>query len=302
MQLSLTDFLRKSRQFRFFKKYKVYKIPFLNLYYKKIIQQLKINNYHYDEDFQNAGIISFTIPATNNIMLLNPCYWGQRLTLIYNKYYEFETEFFILKNLNPNDYFIDIGANLGYYTLLAAYKIKNKGICYSFDPNPVAFDILKAHVTLNRIKNVKLFNCALHDENTQIKMTWANTESGGGNIRNQTKKYDKTNVKATKGDTILCDISPDVVGIVKIDTEGSEMKVLNGMKKFVETHLNFKYIIEVTPDWLVDLGSSIDEMFKFFNQFNFKPYNINSKGECTISNNFLKLKEQTNIVFIHDKK
>ena len=56
---------------------------------------------------------------------------------------------FLIKHINKNETLIDIGAFIGYYTLMFSYKTGTKGKVYSFEPEKIAFNYLEKNITLN---------------------------------------------------------------------------------------------------------------------------------------------------------
>ena len=140
----------------------------------------------------------------------------------------------ITKTENP--LFIDIGAHLGYYTLLSAAWNKGKQPVYAFEPNPDFFSTLKESISINKLTHkIKPFQIALSDKEGKAKMTgWDSRvmdEDESGSVKTLTfdQFCEKENIK------------PD---IMKIDVHGAEGKILNGMSKtltqvshvFCETH------------------------------------------------------------------
>src|SRR6266700_1510309 len=63
--------------------------------------------------------------------------------------------------LRPGDVFIDIGANIGWYTVMSALTVGRSGHVFAFEPAGDNADLLERNVALNRLDNVKLFRCAL---------------------------------------------------------------------------------------------------------------------------------------------
>ena len=276
---------------------------FQNLFPKKQITKyisklLGLKDWNPNEKWERIGLIKFNIPGTSHFMILNPQYWAQRLSIFAGQYYEFSINKFLRKYLNPGDIYIDIGANIGFHLLNASFLVGNRGKCFAFEANPKVYEILKAHVVLNRIANVNLYNCALYDEDTNLQLKWASNEGGGGNFRPDvvTNEESLADVKAHKFDGLI-DIAIDNRGICKIDTEGSEVKIIRGMKEFIKIHKKIIYVIEITPDWYISFGDSYTEIFKILEEAGFIAYDISKDGSLS---KFSKVNfNQKNIVFVH---
>jgi FkbM family methyltransferase len=84
---------------------------------------------------------------------------------IYFGTYEKETVRFIKKILQFKTCIWDIGSNIGFYVVIAALLLKERGKVYAFEPVPVNFRALQTNVKLNKLENVEVFNVALSSEN-----------------------------------------------------------------------------------------------------------------------------------------
>lgn len=123
--------------------------------------------------------------------------------------------------------FIDIGANVGLYSLIAAGN-PNCRNCYAFEPNPVVFDALQKNVALNNLTKIRTYNSAISDQDGWLAFSTTELHSGigkldvGGSIK--VKCCDKTIF-----DQISLD-DPHPV-IVKIGVEGHEPLVIGELLK-----------------------------------------------------------------------
>tara|TARA_Y100001958_G_scaffold9341_1_gene5736 strand:+ start:1031 stop:1852 length:822 start_codon:yes stop_codon:yes gene_type:complete len=135
-----------------------------------------------------------------------------------------------------NDFcFIDIGSNIGFYSIKALKNKQCKGVI-SFEPNPKVFKDLKKNLKNNSIKKYYIFNYAISKHNSKSKLFINKEDTGSsslniprnsiGKVINITTKnyifFDKIKFKNFKGITKI---------FVKIDTEGHDINVLNQLKK-----------------------------------------------------------------------
>ncbi len=131
--------------------------------------------------------------------------------------------------LRPGDWAIDIGANVGRYTCYMANRVGLEGRVLAFEPIAESFAMLVANVRAARAGNVSLFNLALSARTGVQSMTVP--QYAGTKLRNYYAAH-----LATEGEhRVLClplDALPipSRVSLVKIDTEGHEVKVLEGMQ------------------------------------------------------------------------
>src|SRR5262249_42101912 len=104
------------------------------------------------------------------------------LDLSLNHVYEpFETEL-VQSLVHENDTVVDVGANIGYYTLIFARLVGPRGRVFAFEPDPGNFALLKKNVEANRYKNVVLVNAALSDEPATLKLYLSEENRGDHRI------------------------------------------------------------------------------------------------------------------------
>ena len=142
------------------------------------------------------------------------------------------------------DTFIDIGAHIGYYTLLLA---KNTNNVYSFEPNINNYNLLKNNIELNNFTNCNIFNIGLSNTIEQLTFYYNNLKSGHGSFNKETANINKLNLEKQIDVNILDNI--DILGdniMIKIDIEGHEYNCLNGMIKLLETKKIKVLIIEIS--------------------------------------------------------
>lgn len=154
---------------------------------------------------------------------------------LYCGLHEFYDMSFLLHFLRENDLFVDIGANIGSYTILASGHAKSETI--AFEPVPVTYSHFSSNVALNNILlKVTSYNMAVGSKNETIKFT---------------KNLDTTNHAATTNDNDTIDVKVCVLdeilnnrfpNLLKIDVEGFETEVINGAKKILGCE-NLKAII-----------------------------------------------------------
>ena len=173
-------------------------------------------------------------------------YIGQRIAL--KKYEKYETALF-LSQLSSESVVVDVGANIGYYTMLAAKVVKK---VYAIEPDKKCFEILKKNVRENNLKNVVLINKAASDKrekkylirdeenlgNSRIKPTPNPSLDKEGNTNNKNIIY------ADTLDNIL--VNEQIISLIKIDTQGWEPEVILGAKKVIKKHRPIMFL-EYTP-------------------------------------------------------
>ena len=165
-----------------------------------------------------------------------------REIILFNEFENAEIEFLISEiKENKINYFLDIGANCGYYSFKIAEKVSNINI-FSFEPNPEAYlkfskSLLKNFEFSN---NIKLENFGLSNENKKLKMQsmikFGYAQTGGSAVieKNIHKNHHEFYANFKIGDEFLNLNNKNLA--IKIDVEGHEPNVLYGLKKTLESN------------------------------------------------------------------
>jgi len=137
-------------------------------------------------------------------------------------FYEFEMQRQISREVRPTSVFWDIGANVGFYSLLAS-KLVGAGKVFAFEPAPRNVCYLKKHLALNRVSNVEVLAIAVSDRNGVASFAAEQTGfmgrlSGEGSLAVSTSTMDSL---VAEGKVL----PPDYV---KMDIEGAELLALRG--------------------------------------------------------------------------
>lgn len=252
-------------------------IPIQLSYLFRKIPGLRRWNYNYLNKFlsynPNAEVVAL---ITGNIkMLLSVNDWIQK-NLFLHGYYEFaETAFWKVATKNKKVVF-DIGANVGYFSLIASKNIdKTAGRIYAFEPVSRTFKRAVHNVELNSFKNIEVNQLALSDKKGELIINIGKDENWGMSSIN---KYDLLSDQSEKVNTDSVDnfiVANNInqLDIAKIDVEGSEFYVLSGMQKSIEKFRPV-ILIEVLEQHLAKAGSSVDAVFNYFLERNYKAYKI----------------------------
>ena len=149
-------------------------------------------------------------------------YIGQRIAL--GKYEGYETKI-LMSQIEKDEVVVDVGANIGYYTLLMAKRAKK---VYAIEPDREVFEILKKNVKENNFKNVVLLNLAGGDK--KEKKYLIKDKNNYGNSRLNNKKG--VLIDCLRLDEILS--NEQKISLIKIDTQGWEPAVIKGGEKTIK--------------------------------------------------------------------
>lgn len=157
---------------------------------------------------------------------------GDRLgcDFYYGYYQELFDSLLWLSLVEEGDVVFDIGANFGYYTIMAARAVGLGGCVHAFEPNQKAYDLLRDNVSLNDVQNsVKCYFTCLGDADgvTDFYLTEESSFSGL-NATGRSNLIDKVQVPIARLDTFVAKNKVTRVAALKIDVEGYEFAVLEG--------------------------------------------------------------------------
>lgn len=175
----------------------------------------------------------------------------------------------LISLLRPGDTFIDIGAYVGYYALLAARRVGPTGRVIAFEPAPKNFDTLRRNVRLNRLKNVTLERKAVADKPKTLRLFLDDLYGMNHTIADQGEDRRYINVEAIPLDDYLATVDFSV-DLVKIDAEGAEGVILGGMKRTLARFWDIKLIFEFSPELLRKTGLEPEEVIESLRQKGFE--------------------------------
>ncbi len=136
-------------------------------------------------------------------------------------------------HLKPGDGFMDVGANVGYFTLLAASLVGPSGRVISFEPDPITFEALSRSVALNELAQVAPVNLALSnfEGEAEFYRTEATAHSLSAGTATDKRFREKTKVRVTTMARWLEQVEapPANVRLMKVDVEGEEVRTSEGM-------------------------------------------------------------------------
>jgi FkbM family methyltransferase len=157
----------------------------------------------------------------------------------------------IQREVGPGDTVVDIGANIGYFTLLFASLVGERGKVYAFEPEPANFGLLQESVAANRITNVVAEPLALAHADGMVRLYLAPDGSVDHSLvvgEPGCREYD---VEAVTLDSYFGDDPPEVA-FIKMDVQGAEDQVLAGATRLLNSCPRVKLLTEFWPRGLVE--------------------------------------------------
>lgn len=171
--------------------------------------------------------------------------------------------------LKPNSTFVDVGAHFGYYSLLAARSRKNINIV-AIEPIKETAEILSRNMRLNNVNNAEVYNCAASNREglAPFNLTEA-SDSAGFYKHTLAKTKRKITVNTVRLDSIL---KGKRVDFIKIDVEGHEIAVLEGLKNTLNKNNDIKLLVEFNPSLQESAGFKTDKLITVLEDLGFEVF------------------------------
>jgi FkbM family methyltransferase len=177
--------------------------------------------------------------------------------LLHGVYEEYETEL-VKKEVKKGMVVLDIGAHIGYYTLIAARLVGEEGKVFAFEPDPGNFALLKKNVEVNGFKNVILIQKAVSNKSGEIALVCDDEQTASHHIMGTARGKTKVvNVDMISLDEYFTGKSL-TIDLIKMDIEGAEELALQGMRQLLtnpEKTGKLKIFSEFCPAWIRRCGS-----------------------------------------------
>lgn len=179
--------------------------------------------------------------------------------------YEPEITWIVERLINGESTVIDVGANIGWYTLTAA-AIARKVV--SIEPEPVNFSLLSKSVSLNNFHNVVLRQEAISDRSGRIDLGLSDVNKGGHSI--VYVGHRRIRVISTKLDDLVTDLGIDRVDLLKIDAESAEPQILSGFRNSLNAGLARNIVLEYSPAAWTDHRDLLRRLFDAYRVYEFR--------------------------------
>ena len=178
---------------------------------------------------------------------------------------------FIENRLKPGDVFVDVGAHVGYFTLLAARRVAGIGTVLSIEPNPLALEQLRQNVERSGLRNVRIADTACGDTDHAVRLylhTESNSSMASLSAVNAAAGAE-VDVKCTTLDSLCQQHQLARVDLVKIDVEGAELSVLRGMERILRG-MRPVIVLELEPRLLNSFGATRESVHAFFAEYEYR--------------------------------
>ena len=159
--------------------------------------------------------------------------------------WESKVRYLIFKYMKPNSIFLDAGANLGYFSLLAA-TIINEGGIHAVEANPFIFEVLTENARQHGLNNFCAYNAALSDgASSELEFYWRLGANGNGRSYDPREHDGNQWMTHTVKNMSLNSFADSGLSIIKMDIEGAEYDVLQNSDEFFRQNGQVKVILEL---------------------------------------------------------
>ena len=233
-----------------------------------------------DELWAQAPTVKIRGKWHGYLMTLDLSNWSERQTYFLGRFYDLPTQLFMKAAIKPGDSFIDVGANIGMISLLAARLVGEEGSIYAFEPNPIAFERSQAVFAQNQLQQIKLYPWGLGAQQSELTLSVITAHTGMGTLAQVPQKdlsliSNQYQVPVYRGDEVLPKDLPGVT-FIKIDVEGFEPYVIQGLEQTIRRHKPV-VLTEVFAEYLERANSSVEELFTLMQDYGYTGYNMDVK-------------------------
>ena len=172
--------------------------------------------------------------------------------------------------VKPGMTVVDIGANIGYYSLLFGRLCGPEGVVHAFEPAPENLRLLQHNLVVNNISNVRAYDCALGDQPGTALLRLSAENLGDHSFFATDHQRAAVEVKVMRLDDILS----GPVDVIKIDIQGAEARAIAGMRQTFRRSTNLTLFTEFCPKGLADAGSGGEEYLALLRQCGFQIFEI----------------------------
>lgn len=231
--------------------------------------------------------VEYTIPPIRMVLDLKEEWGVSKMILKQGAYNPFVSR--LMKEwIGPHGTMIDIGANIGYFSLLGARY--TDGTVFAFEPEEHNFDLLSRNTRLNGCTNVKPIRKAVGNTAGTLKLYKSSGNAGDHHTYPTAEKRQATEVEVVRIDDVLHEVQN--VRLIKIDVQGFEENVVRGMERILTATENVKVVSEFWPQGLWNAGSSADGYLDFMESLGFTWQILNEENETMETVNRQELLQQ----------
>jgi len=186
--------------------------------------------------------------------------------------FEIETRAFIKNHLLPGNIFVDVGANEGFYSVIAAKTVTHTGRVIAIEPQTRLIPVIQKNIEINHLLNTSVVHAAVSDGLTaelEIYLS-PSTYTGSSSITRRYFVAQKQKVASKTLETIFDENKIDIAHFIKVDVEGFEPEVIRGAKNLLANHRIQYLFVEFHSSILQARGIDANTLHNFITSFGYK--------------------------------
>jgi len=240
-------------------------------------------------------------------VVLNPTDPVVSGALHFGVYEKAETKFFYTV-CHDGMTFLDVGANIGYYTALAARAVGPNGKVIALEPDPESYQYLEQTIKANAVGNVQAFQVAASDSSATLPLFISKDNRGDNRLYAPAEERPQIEVEARPIDELLSENNINTVDFIKIDVQGYEPKVITGLKKTINQSKNLTILMEFWPKGITEAGGDAGEFLEDLRKLGLTLFELKSDGDLIKLTNDLDLisrhqgRKYTNLVGLKESE
>ena len=189
--------------------------------------------------------------------------------------------------------FLDVGANLGYYTALAARAVGPNGRVLAVEPDPDSFGYLEQTIAANAVGNVQAFPVAASDAPATLPLYISTDNRGDNRLYASGEDRPQVEVAARPLDALLRENKIDTVDLIKIDVQGYEPKVISGLRETITSSPNLTLLTEFWPQGIDEAGEDANEFLQTLRELGLTLHELQPDGSLA------ELTDDTDLIARH---
>lgn len=210
--------------------------------------------------------------------------------VFYTKLPDYRQQKYLLDSLTSNSVFLDIGANIGVYSILASTVIK-EGKIYSFEVLENTLKCFRQNIAINGYQNIKIVEKIVSDNNGFEYFVEEDVPEVS-HIANKTDEVHGKRLPSVRLDTFLSKEGVEYVDLIKVDVEGAEMKVLRGLEGFLKKDAVGKIILEINKN-IKNYESKSEKVISFLQNYGFFPHLLDKNRKPQLLSNLELVEDKT---------
>lgn len=217
------------------------------------------NNYNLAKAIFEKRELVDVMPGINLLMVIHP---DMYFSIAYTEYvFEPDSLDFIRDHLEPGQIVLDVGANVGYFSLFFSKIVGSTGRVIAFEPGEFAFNLLKQNRQLNKFDWLEIYQAGLGETDA---ITTLSSGQPGMEVYNSLgdichpgadpSKFNRVSIQLFEGASWLENHNVNQIDLMKLDVEGGEYTVLKGMLKLFQARKITRLLIEMTYEMSNSFG------------------------------------------------